>query len=827
MAVSKEQLIIQLKAQGITATKAQLKGLHKSVNQTGKGMAGMAGQMAIATVGFYAAARAIGSVISTGKEFQQSMANVKAISGATGVEFAMLEKNAKSLGATTVHTASDVAALQTEFAKLGFTATEITKVTEGTLALSTAVGADLATSAATAGTTLRGFGLDVEETNRVTDVMALSFSSSALDMAKFTDSMKYVAPIAKATGVDLEGTTAILGQLANAGISGSMAGTSLRKILLEAGNAGSALAKRMGGPITSFEDFTEKIVKLKADGLDPLSEGADLVGKRAVTAFSILLEGADDVNELGTALNSAAGSAQDMAEIQLDTLEGSLKLATSAMDGLKITIFEMNEGALKESVELFTKFIDSIDEEELRAMALSVKLLGGAYALYRTHLLLAAIANKQFTLSLTKTGIGAIVVALGLAIAAIIDYTDVLKIEKTEEEKAMEAAIAHSKALKDQTDRVNKLAGAYRDMDLEEQQREYNKLNNILLDLGPLYAEYNEELVKNRKKLQGNITDEKEYKKIKADISADEKMLAAIEVNIEKYGEEMGAVHLVIEEYRALQQAKLDATSGGEDGDDVEVKIPGIPTDTEMEEATARMSDFYMNQHMLTVDKLALEEATMIQAAEDAAGFEGASQEEISAIEAIYDKKREKTKDAIFKADLKRGAASVSNTLGNLAAANQAFKGSADVTKGILGAQALMNTYSSAVAAYNSVVGIPIVGPGLAVAAATAAVIAGLANVRMIEQTSTSQFAEGGLISGPGHSGGGVNINAEGGEFVMKRDAVDAVGLETMNAINEGGGGGSVVVNVSGNVMSQDYVEGELVDQLKEALRRGSDLGIS
>ena len=823
--ISEEQLIIKLKTAGVSHSKAQLKALHKSINQTGAGMGKMAGQMAIATVGFYAAARAIGSVISTGKEFQQSMANVKAISGATGVEFAMLEKNAKSLGATTVHTASDVAALQTEFAKLGFTATEITKVTEGTLALSTAVGADLATSAATAGTTLRGFGLDVAETNRVTDVMALSFSSSALDMAKFTDSMKYVAPIAKATGVDLEGTTAILGQLANAGISGSMAGTSLRKILLEAGNAGSALAKRMGGPITSFEDFTEKIAKLKADGLDPLSEGADLVGKRAVTAFSILLEGADDVSELGTALNSAAGAAQDMAEIQLDTLEGSLKLATSAMDGLKITIFEMNEGALKESVELFTKFIDSIDEEELRAMALSVKLLGGAYALYRTHLLLAAIANKQFTLSLTKTGIGAIVVALGLAIAAIIDYTDVLKIEKTEEEKAMEAAIAHSKAIKDQTDRVNKLAGAYRDMDLESQEREYNKLNNILLDLGPLYAEYNEELVKNRKKLQGNITDEKEYKDLKADISADEKMLAAIEVNIEKYGEEMGAVHMVIEEYKALQRAKLEAT-GIEGEDDVEVKIPGIPTDTEMEVANARMADFYMSQNDLTADKLAIEEALMIQSAEDAAGFEGASQEEIAAIEAIYDKKREKTKKAIDKADVARGAASVSNTLGNLAAANKAFKGSADSQKALLGAQALMNTYTSATAAYNSVVGIPVAGPYLAVAAAAAAIAAGLANVRMIEQTPTSQMAEGGLISGPLHSGGGVNINAEGGEFVMKRDAVDAVGLETMNAINEGGGGGSVNIAFEGNVMSEDFIIDEAIPIIEEAIRRGSSIGI-
>ena len=150
MAISKEELRIQLKVAGVSHSKAQLKSLHKSVNQTGKSMAGMAGQMAMATVGFYAAARAIGSVISTGKEFQQAMANVKAISGATSAEFKALETNAKRLGATTVHTASDVAALQTEFAKLGFTATQITQVTASTLALSTAVGADLATSAATA-----------------------------------------------------------------------------------------------------------------------------------------------------------------------------------------------------------------------------------------------------------------------------------------------------------------------------------------------------------------------------------------------------------------------------------------------------------------------------------------------------------------------------------------------------------------------------------------------------------------------------------------------------------------------------------------------------
>jgi hypothetical protein len=35
------------------------------------------------------------------------------------------------------------------------------------------------------------------------------------------------------------------------------------------------------------------------------------------------------------------------------------------------------------------------------------------------------------------------------------------------------------------------------------------------------------------------------------------------------------------------------------------------------------------------------------------------------------------------------------------------------------------------------------------------------------------------------------------------------------------------VVNVSGNVMSQDYVEGELANQLKEAIRRGADIGVA
>ena len=103
----------------------------------------------------------------------------------------------------------------------------------------------------------------------------------------------------------------------------------------------------------------------------------------------------------------------------------------------------------------------------------------------------------------------------------------------------------------------------------------------------------------------------------------------------------------------------------------------------------------------------------------------------------------------------------------------------------------------------------------------------GAIQVGVIASTPLPKFARGGMIGGRRHSQGGTMIEAEQGEFVMSRDAVESVGIENLNRMNEGGGGSAVTVNVSGNVMSQDFVEGELAEQIKEAVRRGADFGIS
>ena len=358
---------IEFQAKGIAKLKKQYKeleqrtrGLEGATNKAGGSLGGLVAKLGLTTVALYGSMRAISSVVRVGADFEKKMSNVAAISGATAEELKALESNAKQLGATTVFTASQVAELQTEFAKLGFTSTEIRGVTKDTLALAAASGSDLATSAAVAGQTLRAFGLDVSETSRVTDTMALSFSASALDMDKFTNSMQYVAPVAKAVGFSVEGTTALLGGLANAGISGSLAGTALRTVFLKLADSNSDLTKRLGGSGKSADELIPALKKLSDSGVD-LTEVLGLVDKRAVSAFKILLDGTEDIAELKEELDGASGAAQRMADVQLDNLAGKATLLNSAMEGLAITIFDTFDEKLKGAVTQMTGLVTSVD----------------------------------------------------------------------------------------------------------------------------------------------------------------------------------------------------------------------------------------------------------------------------------------------------------------------------------------------------------------------------------------------------------------------------------------------------------------------------------
>ena len=98
--------------------------------------------------------------------------------------------------------------------------------------------------------------------------------------------------------------------------------------------------------------------------------------------------------------------------------------------------------------------------------------------------------------------------------------------------------------------------------------------------------------------------------------------------------------------------------------------------------------------------------------------------------------------------------------------------------------QAMIDTYASATAAYKAMAGIPIVGPGLAITAAAAAIGAGLANVAAIQATEPPKAETGGLLVGKSHSDGGILIEAEGDEYITAKDRVRALGRGLFDFLN-------------------------------------------
>jgi len=240
-------------------------------------------------------------------DFEQGMLKVAAVSGATDSQMKMLSDTAKKLGASTMFSASQVAELQLNLSKLGLTPEAIDKATESILRLSQATGEDLGETASVVASTMKAFGMTASETNRITNVMADSFSSTALDLEKFKTAMATLAPVAKESGVSIEQASALVGLLANNGVDASTAGTALRNIFLDLSKTGMSLDEAMA----QINNSTE-----------PLTAAFDMFGKRGATVATILSKNQEEIQLLTQDFINSELEAASMAETMDKGLAG-------------------------------------------------------------------------------------------------------------------------------------------------------------------------------------------------------------------------------------------------------------------------------------------------------------------------------------------------------------------------------------------------------------------------------------------------------------------------------------------------------------------------
>jgi TP901 family phage tail tape measure protein len=504
--------------------------------------------------------RAVSSVVSTFTEFEFVMAKVNAISGATEKEFAALTATAEELGRTTFFTAEQVGQLQLNFSKLGFSAQEIMNAQKATLDLATATGSDLARSATVAASTIRGFGLDASETQRVVDVMAVSFSTSALDIEKFQTSMTKVAPIAKAAGFSLEDTTTIMAKLSDAGIEASIAGTSLRNILLKMQDPSSDLSKSFGTTIHSLDELIPAMRNFSAEGGD-MAAVMEVVDLRQAAAFELMLANVDILKSYRDSLKDSGGEASRMAGIVGDTLQGAFLKLKSATEGLAISIMkDFNEG-LQSTTETLAKWGNFLSENSkvisglikfvmrltqvVVAGYVAQKVATAAVFAYNTALYAYTLATKGataatalFTKGVTRmkaalvtSGIGAAVVGLGYLIEKFLltaDATDKVT-------KSTEKLVEERKTINELLDREIAATKLVSDQNIKDYEAELqrSKLRRKLAEdelkrsNANFYA--NQNTINQEKTLQKNLEDriklEKKYQKSRQQAEDKEKAL--------------------------------------------------------------------------------------------------------------------------------------------------------------------------------------------------------------------------------------------------------------------------------------------------------------
>jgi len=308
--------------------------------------------------------------------FDYKMRELRAVLGEGADAMKKLSLIAQDLGSKYSFTAEKVADLMTEYAKLGFTSNEIVGMAEATTLLAIATGEDLKKATEVTGATLRQFGLDAIETQRVVDIMSTSFNRSALDLDRFNEAMKYVGPVASKAGFSLEDTAAILSVLSNNGLYGSLAGNQLKNILLRLADSSSDLSKKLGGTVSDLSGMTDAFEKLKATGAD-LTQIFKLVDLRAVVALSTLVNKTDDLNTMGDAMHRVYNATQLMANVRLDTVKGQLDSLKAAWQSLVLAIEDGNGVLAKFIKEALAWGAEKL--RDLRLAALNAKeALSGA-----------------------------------------------------------------------------------------------------------------------------------------------------------------------------------------------------------------------------------------------------------------------------------------------------------------------------------------------------------------------------------------------------------------------------------------------------------------
>ena len=340
------------------------------------------------------AVTALGTVaVKTAADFDSSMSQVAAVSGATGDDFDKLREKAREMGAKTKFSASEAADAMNYMAMAGWKTEDMLSGIEGIMNLAAASGEDLATTSDIVTDALTAFGLTAKDSGHFADIMAAASSNANTNVAMMGETFKYCAPVAGALGFSAEDTAEAIGLMANSGIKSSQAGTALRMIMNNlAGDlefSGEKIGdvtvatKNADGSMRSLKDILADC-RVAFSGLSESEQASNaqaVFGTNAMSGFLALMNAApSDISKLESAIDSCDGTAEKMAETMQDNLEGQLTILKSQLEELAISFADLMMPAIRSLVSALQGLVDFLNKlpEPVKQIILVVALLVAA-----------------------------------------------------------------------------------------------------------------------------------------------------------------------------------------------------------------------------------------------------------------------------------------------------------------------------------------------------------------------------------------------------------------------------------------------------------------
>lgn len=342
----------------------QTKEFQKGINNIKKQLNGFKN--------FIKSAFALGSVtlfgkqmVQVGKEFENAMSRVQAVSNATQEEFRKMQAEAEKLGKTTRYTATEAANALENLTRNGMNAANATKALSSVLQLAQANSIGLADAANIITNTLNMFNLGVSQASRVNDVLSSTASHAATDINLLYEAMVNAAPAANVLGFSIEEVSSAIGALAQRGVKGAEAGTKLRIAFQKMADPKViAKMKEQGINIDENTMKTEGLLKTvekiaKADL--SLGQLGKIFDAKSAMAVQMLASSLGDLEYMLDVTANSAGETERMFNQSVGSVQKELDSLKSMYEGLMISISQKTSGVVKSVIKLLQNLITNFE----------------------------------------------------------------------------------------------------------------------------------------------------------------------------------------------------------------------------------------------------------------------------------------------------------------------------------------------------------------------------------------------------------------------------------------------------------------------------------